>query len=201
MPKRKPCRRPKPQLRPRLLAGEDRRCEWWLEGSFHRYADRFCLQHHWRCPRWMGLEDLQDAAYLWFLETCHRYYWAVERRHLMALYKLVMYSRMTVLSQKVLEVGVGVSGEELVDRKADNALDALVGDGLEVMELLTALPEELKQLLQCLLTDSLEALAPRPQEVGRETRNELFCRLVGADPAKVNLSAQLRSWLRPLRTG
>lgn len=206
-----PRRKHKPQLRPRLLQGPDPRRDWWQSGSFQKYANQFALKHHWRCASWIALVDLRDDAYLCFLETCARYYWAIEQKHLMALYKRCMFTMITEKSYRG-------TFDQLCDRAAPDPGDpdcseltdfvgSIEGDGLEQLEfrlLLGKLPKELKELLYCLLHDSQELLSstptPRGKMVTRETTNERFCRLVRLDPRVHHLAQDLRNFLLPLPT-
>ena len=226
----------KPQLAPRLLQSiePDPRLSWWEDGSFRKYALSFFTKNRWRLPEWVSGEydDMLSEAYLYFLETCRRYHFAVERKHLMRLYSMVMMSKVTELSYRGTldrackstekasdsmnlfdenEVGGFDDDQKHASQVPFDELGAMLHlplsnqssfEQMETVVNLTSLSKEAVSLLKILLDDSVEfgkevrdSMRPRTGKEAsrpRETTNERFCRLVGADPNKVDLAYELR---------
>lgn len=63
------------------------------ESPFSTFAAKYAETNVWRTYPFMDLADLLQEAYVVFLETRERYPRAVEPKHFMALYKLLMRSR------------------------------------------------------------------------------------------------------------
>lgn len=196
------------RLRAKLLQSteQDPRLGWWDSGSFKGYAISYCHRNQWRVPSYLQLEDLVSEAYAAFLDSCRRYPWAIEKKHLMHLYKMYLSCVITDLTYRGSFDKLCIS--ELQVDKEDAPVDAIslvAGDGLEVLELkasLCNLPTELLDVLRALLSDSIELLQTKTYKEGRkykkvrETTNERLCRLVGKDPAKVNLAGGLYDFLK-----
>ena len=195
----------KRRLHPHLLIGEDPRRAWWGLRTFYQFASNFCFRNNWRTPHNYSQEELMREAYLQFLETCRRYYWVVEHKHLMALFKQRLHSWMTELSYRgSLDKLCLPDGSQADDEsRGCVSVQNCGADAHQEMELyvvLQKLPAELKEVVQCLLSDSRELLQVRRKKQHpfdtpiRETNNERMCRLVGKDPTKVNLSQALRDF-------
>lgn len=180
----------------------------YLDEGMIGWINKTARKEHWRVA-WMDLDDLVQEGYFCYCK-CKKAYpqFATnaptkdQRRHFQSLLKTTFSRHIFTLasSQKGAHF-VQVSGETPSAESAawENILPPQPETG-SLAVLLAKAPPEILQFLRLLTTDGLDLIAFARRQVGRkqvrETTNEHFCRLLGLDPTTVDLTAQLKSYLK-----
>lgn len=184
----------------------------YLDEGMVGYIENTARREHWRLaeiyPGEDGIRDLvQDGYFLYY--KCKRRYVDVrddltaspdEKRWFQALIRTAFTNHIFTLAAKrkgVSERPVSAflpEGEEYGDI-FDRNLPPQPEMGT-LMAMLSKAPEEIKQLIK-LLAQGPDVVFQR-RKVGRrsvrETTNELYCRLIGADPQARDMVAELRAY-------
>lgn len=167
-------------------------------------------KEYWRVAQLCDLADLIQDGYLCYAKCVKAYPELFQaktptkhqRREFQALVKVAFANHISTLAAKhkgVNEYAVSSCVAELqsTEEFLDRNLDPVWAEGSLLM-LLAAAPAELLQLVQVLAADSLGVLAYARRKVGRrslrETNNDYYCRLVGADPQRINLASMVRDY-------
>lgn len=195
----------------------DFREKWWTENrAFSGWALRECIKNAWRFGPALDVEDFKSEMYVLFLHTCSKYRHVEEPKHLMALYKTIVRrwiitesARSSFHSWKSVDHDAFASDARRGDAAADgdgdriSVIERIGGIDHREMELvisLHSLPDDLKLLLTKLASyrGGLKRKRLKRSKVipPRESRNEFFCRLIGAKAHERNLDEELRSALR-----
>lgn len=153
--------------------------------SFEGYTLNFIKKNYWKVRNSMEFEDVLQQAYSVFL-TCVEKYKDVEQKHLMALYKRMLYNEFVDLAKidsclKNQQSTCEHEGEELdyfntiVDRSQPSAIFLLkVKDA----------PDELKTIINTILNAPLEVLqtvesAWSGRNKRKKYQNNMLCELFG----------------------
>lgn len=192
--------------RPRRQHRLDKGLRGWIVNTAKR--------NHWRVAAWYDLEDLIQDGYVCYAKCNQRYGHVRDQAHFMALVKTTYIHHITDLANNrtnCLETLVDTSHarRKAVSKNyrlneyedANDMLSRLAGGvhpDAEFVAMLHSLPKELKLLLTCLLNDAKYHPYIRGKDGTFETNNEFFCRLIGADPMKVNLESMFRAHFNPV---
>ena len=176
----------------------------YLDLGMRGWIANFARKNYWRVCSWYSLEDLIQDGYMCFAKCRSRYREKFDtdnptkdqRRHFQALVKTTFSNHISDLALKNRQLpmqpvsalaAVGESDTWFEDKLSAEAPAATV------TALLAGAPAELRALLVALTGDVSECI----QRLGgrRETTNEFWCRLVGADPAERDLRRELQEYL------
>lgn len=168
-------------------------------GVYQQWAYKEIERNFWRLHYLYDADDLAQDAYLKFLQCQLRYVGVVETpEHFMSLYKTAFKNHLHDLASSTITS----SGISTVDEAEE--FDEVVEDGYgELAVLLSRAPYPLSLLFFAIETVEFNRLLTKSrkrQSYGsvshRETTNELFCRLLGLDPLKVNLYESAKAYLQ-----
>jgi hypothetical protein len=176
-----------------------------FEGPISGWAANYIKKNYWRVAGYLEFEDLIQDAYWKFLVCRDAYPHVIEPQHFMALFKKAYINHFTDLSNARTATPdyIPLQRHPNVDaNKAENIEVDVVGELNNAGPVLVAfseLPEEARMLLDKLFEISAEQIEggkDKKTRIGRglflrETTNECLCRLVGADPKKINLATYL----------
>ncbi len=187
-----------------------------MDRSMSGWIHNTARQNYWRVAKWYDLSDLIQDGYLAFAKCRSRYGHRFgtpptkeERKWFMALVQTTfcnhIYDLATARSR-----GSETTEAWLSEGQAQQLADVPATDiatDVEVGSVLTTLTAELSQLVLALINDPSARhrrtrLRTRRTATGavrvqkgrrfiRETQNEFYCRLIGADPRSVNLTQQI----------
>lgn len=181
------------------------------DGPISGWVANFAGRNHWRvrevCPEY---DDLVQECFIKFLHMCDTYPGVMEPAHFMALYKTAVNNMVNTMSMKATAhrdfwVDIDPDGRAAQDGApltwedvASRLLPAEMHGG-DFAVLLAEAPYEVQLLVSAFFDDNLieELRGARLRDTEdrfarRETTNEFFCRVLGLDPATVNLPALLK---------
>lgn len=180
-----------------------------MDRSARAWLVTVVANHYWRVAHWYDFEDLlQDGHMVWW-RVIQKYETEPgrvrSRGHLMRLFKTSFLNHIHQLSKDATCRRVEVRAEDVVPEAEGDAQDlwSRLGwshDAGEYARLIAEAPATVKPLITALLfgppSRALRALYRVNPDGTRETTNERLCRLVGIDPATMDLATELRSYLR-----
>lgn len=160
--------------------------------------------NYWRVRSSYEFDDLVQDGYMVYAKCYARYYKNLTKDHdrqLMALVQVAFINHINTLSQKRgLTTEVPFSQVLPPDAETEE-LERLLPAEEElgsIMVLLNNAPTEIVQVVTALLQDATGFMRTRNfRRAIRETTNEYFCRLVGADPKTTDLRGQIQAYFRP----
>lgn len=189
------------------------------EGVWSGYAHKKISQVYWKFQRHMEREDLLSEAWLAF-NTCVRKYIedkdsvVTEPAHFMSLYKTALHRHFNRLALNLMSDATHHRQDEILrddeDQEAQSLLDRVRDTTIlrpdQVIALLNLPPACLKFLEAHLTDEGIKLLrqgsmfkrkrnAKRGDLFPRETTNEFYCRVAGADPEEVNIREEFRKAL------
>ena len=143
------------------------------------------------------LEDLMQEGYLLYMKVIEKYKEISEPKHLMSLYKSALKNRFSEVANELLEVSrfmyIDTSDEE-----SENVVATLPSsDSTEFRTLLSTAPTEVKDLLFLIFDtpqEYLEVLGLNKKRRRGFQNNPLVCKLLGYNPAKVNLVKNFKEY-------
>lgn len=191
-------RRPNTQAKKKGLMMPTPKRLW--DGVIAGYAKKYLRRQAWRVKRDMDFADLLQEAWILF-EVLRREYPDANERQFMALWKKSLKNRLINLSTNNLaarcrwdEVYLGDNAESF-----PSAFDPF--EELEWGWKLEEAPQAIKTLVAAVrrreFAGKRRLRFARRQNGGRETTNELLCRLAGL-PKTTALRDLLESWLSPV---
>lgn len=192
-----------------------------MDGPARKYMFKVLHKERWRFPDWMEWEDLVSFGIECYYEVRRRYPDAHDKRHIMALFVRVLFSRLNAVCIRrgkmvpedktvSLELASWVYGSSKPGAIENLAEDAPIAFALD------AVPNAFRALLMRLITEGVAevpttpgpalqrdvALSPlyapyRRFSEGLETLNERLCWMGGFDPKQVNIVKILADHLTP----
>jgi len=165
-----------------------------FKGEIEGWAVNYISRNVWKLGLEHEFDDLLQDAYFYFLKCTDRYSTVVEPKHFMSLFKTCLRNHFYELAnQRTRRAEVHTEVEQQIELTDDI-------DELETRLLLDSAPTEITALLEALgINAGLEATKPQPHfrhaNGTRETNNERLCRLVGVDPAEVDMVGKVLNWV------
>lgn len=165
--------------------------------------------NYWRVNKWYELDDLIQDGYVCYYKAIQKYPSATDVPHRMALFKVIyinfihdLATKRTKSISEILDTDMQGAAED-PDRSFLSTLVECPQSGLvEVGALLASAPERVRAALELFTTESGKAAMRsvyRRQRGGkhlvRETMNQRLCRMLGCDPAQVNIPQEIREYL------
>lgn len=180
-----------------------------MDESATKWMFKFFHANQWRLPEWMDWDDFVKMGEEAYYEARHRYPTAIDRPHIMRLFQLVLFSRVTSLATRRSE-------ETQEDKEAFELASIMYASEDPPIELaLDAVPLRFRALLMRLIEEgepSLAMLAQNPSErartqsslsapmrrtsAGLETLNDRLCELGGFERG-TSVADTIRSYLTP----
>lgn len=149
--------------------------------------------NYWRVAGWYEFDDLVQDGYLHYQRIINKYTNVKQPAQIMSLFKVAFTNHIHDLSKKktkyaheVCETALGIALENIRGTMHINP---------DTSALVAAMPNVLRDLISHMQTDARVRRPCRRFVDHRETTNEKLCRIVGADPRKINLLETLRTWL------
>ena len=192
----------------------------YLDDFMHGYIRATAKLEYWRVRDWCDFEDLVQEGYYCFAKCRAKYIELPdnpgigEKKWLMCLVKTTFqrHIRYTLAGKMRYGHEEPVSQLSGPEESYEDTWSRLLPPNPEeatLAHLLSTLPSELSQLMRILAGDTAEVLGIRRKKTAlrwhgnrlraeklrrqrRETTNEYYCRLVGLDPARVNLVEQIK---------
>lgn len=168
-----------------------------FKGEVEGYVANHLKKNMWRVAKSMEYQDVMQEAYLCFLQVAKWYEGKiVNAAHFMAIYKKAWHDTFFHLAYSSSKVAKEKS-------TAPTMVEKVVTQSYNYGPLLVKInsaPEEIKDVLRILFTAPAEVLAVFEQELKMTSQktcgiNKALCKLIGADPNKVNLKTQLMNYL------
>lgn len=163
-----------------------------LDKGIRGWITTTAKRNYWRVASWYDLEDLIQDGYVCYARCNQRYGHVRDQAHFMALVKTTYLHHITDLANSRTQIS-----DTAVDTQVLHSLMPASPPEGEFSAMLHSLPKELKQLLTALVNDA-KSVPYLQQGRDRETNNEFLCRLIGADPSKINLEAMFRAHFAPV---
>lgn len=158
-----------------------------LDAGLRGWIVNYAKKNYWRVPDHYSLDDLIQEGYVCYCKCNLRYRHVREQKHFMALVKRTFANHIHDLASE----RTAKPPETLAEPDSPSLIQVEYSDAM-IYTLLTQLPAELKRLVKILLEDSRNIPMLRSEDGTRETRNEYLCRLLGIDPALVNIEDVFR---------
>lgn len=159
---------------------------------------------YWRVASWYDFDDLVQDGYMVWYRVVQKY--EVEagrvrsRPHLMRLFKRSFINHIHQLAKNKTVASFEIKAADLITFADPWSVLAPAFDVGEYARVVVDAPKAVRPLLRRLLFGAPSpVLRARPRfraDGTRTTTNERMCRLVGADPASVDLADELYSYLR-----
>lgn len=181
-----------------------------LDDGLRNWILKTARKNFWKVAGFYDLDDLIQDGFMCYAKCNQRYSFDLEQRHFMSLVQTTFLNHIKTVSaarHKKVDWPVDFRHDDRVT-DPDARLVALGGSVQEeqtLAALLAGLPSELKELLLVLARDARDAplLTARDKRTPdgrfrkpeRETWNEYFCRLIGADPKTTDIEARFREHL------
>lgn len=177
------------------------------EGAIAGYAHNYCARNYWRVASFMDYEDMIQESYIKYLQCVRKYPRVVEPQHFMRLFQVALMNHFNTLSNKASEAGDRVDSVQYDPDEGEerSIFDNMVGDVKHNGDLAVAysqMPQEARQCLLLMLDDDEGVFRQRRKKRElrrglwkRETTNQFWCRIIGADPNKVDLPNVFRKYL------
>lgn len=146
-------------------------------------------QNYWRVKDFYELDDLVQDGFLKFEHVRNRYPNVTSKANLMALFKRAYTNHIHDLARRKAKVRACFDNECDLGFSMERLRYTMMPNTSPTIALLRP---ELRALFKALLTDprAAEKLA-RKLDRTRQTTNDFFCRLIGADPSEINLHSAL----------
>jgi hypothetical protein len=141
-------------------------------------------ENYWRVNDFYELDDLIQDGYLKYEYIRIRYPNAKNQKHLMGLFKRAYTNHIHDLSRKRTMVRKHMVTES--DLEYPLTVGRVVNP--DTSPAIALLPPDVRALFHALMTDPrAKARLRRRLDRTRQTTNEFFCRLIGADPSQTNV--------------
>lgn len=183
----------------------------YLDAGLRGWIVTTAKKEAWKVAEWYSFEDLVGDGYLCYYKCRVAYLEKIkkkepsfngQKRWLMALVKRAYFNHISTLASKRMAVHErAVSQYVKVEGGSTDAVwDAVSPSQPEeasFMSLLASAPAEIKQLIQLLAQDGADFFKFERRRAGRfkvrETNNEFFCRIIGADPKTTDIVGRLKA--------
>jgi hypothetical protein len=169
---------------------------WYIDRGTVNWLIKTARDNNWRTKSsYFDISDLIQEGFLCYYRLATRYPDVLDAPHQMALFKRTYHNRINDLANKrtrsVEEIPLG-------DLLYYNDCNPTENELATIATLMAQAPLPIKRVLKLLTTEEgcrkLRA-AYRLYEGGtRETTNGRLCRLVGADPTKIDLAAEFQQY-------
>jgi hypothetical protein len=149
----------------------------------------------WQVAEWMDFDDFVQEGFLAYVETRRRYPDAIEPKHIMALFQLVLRSHIEDI-KRIRAKQLDASSFDRLELWPDGsgAEEVLIPDTFDLYNLLAKAPQTIKEVLNLFVDDNARAKLAEPYDGRRGKLNDRFCRLLGKNPKEINLEQELKAY-------
>ena len=162
-----------------------------MDKSERGYLYKYARKNYWRVASWMDFDDFIQTGCLAYYETRKRYPDAIDPKHIMALYKLVLRTH--------IENIVRVKSRQPDMVEAPGRIENLVSvsDTIVLSDLLRKAPSPIKEALLLFTDENKRAQLAKPYSRSkgqRETLNQRICSLLGLDHKCTDVVGEMRAY-------
>lgn len=169
-----------------------------LDQGLERWIFKTATKNFWRVAGGYELEDLIQDGYVVWVTCRNRYRHVMDKPHFMALFKTSYINHITDLANKRTKLASIDCGMPDVELSVLNRMLGLEAEATTLATLLEHAPPLIKKAFALFCTESGRAkLAGEFERINgvRETTNQFLCRMLGADPARVNVPQMMKQYL------